>query len=314
MFLKKYAKIFIILTSLFPSLIFPQSVPAFRDLDCLTCHGRPDIHQIQSDGILRTLFVNPTQWTRDVHRKSGMSCIECHINANPTVHFREGFPKVDCARCHPEEQEEYTKNIHFEYRNVAQERELPQCYDCHTRHSVLLHDDAESSIHENNVGETCGQCHAEVMVKGILSGSSLGKISGHRKGDLSEKFDMNVCISCHYKDSAHGPKRAYKEFCSRCHNPVEKGNSILGPTHLNTFRWTGLNFLGSALSLFFLLGLGGYFGYYSRKKILHGLKNWLEKMKVEEVELNAGSGQAESPDVRIETTTGQEKEKPVEEE
>ena len=35
-------------------------------------------------------------------------------------------------------------------------------------------------------------------------------------------------------------------------------------------------------------------------------------MKVEEVELNAGSGQAESPDVRIETTSGQEKEKPVE--
>jgi hypothetical protein len=314
MVLKKYAKIFIILTLLFPSLIFSQSVPAFRDIDCLTCHGRPDLHQIQADGLLRTLFVNPTQWSQDVHRKSGMSCIDCHVNANPIVHFREGFPKVDCARCHPEEQEEYTKNIHYEYRNLAQNRALPQCYDCHTRHSVLLHDDAQSSTHENNVGETCGRCHAEVMVKGILKGTSLGKISGHRKGDLSEKFDMKVCISCHYKDSAHGPKRAYKEFCARCHNPAKKGNAILGPTHLKSFRWTGLNSLGSGLSLFLLFGLGGYFGYHSRKKILQGAKKWLEKMKVEEVEVHDGSGPGELPDVRTGTTTDFTKEKQVEEE
>lgn len=280
--LKLVPVIFVILISSFPPLVSSQAPVRYQDQDCLDCHGKPEIHQTIENGRTRPIYVNPEQWTQDVHYKSRMACVDCHQYASPSLHFREGFLKADCTRCHPEEAEEYTKNIHFEYRNVSPNKELPQCYDCHTKHHVLLHDDPESSVHEKNIGETCRICHAEVMVKGIINGTSLGKISGHRKGDLSEKFDMNVCISCHYEDSAHGPKRAYKEFCLRCHDVRKKGNAVMGPIHLDSIRWTGFNAVGNGLAVSLLLGFGVYIGYQSHRKIVRGMKSWLERMKIEE--------------------------------
>jgi hypothetical protein len=135
-------------------------------------------------------------------------------------------------------------------------------------------------VHESNIGKTCGACHPEVMVKGILSGTSLGKLSGHRKGDSSEKFDMNVCIHCHYQDSAHGAKRVYKEFCSRCHDVRSKGNLVMGPTHLNAARWSSLNFIGSGLFFFLLFLSGTIIVYRSRKGIFTIIMTWIESMKM----------------------------------
>jgi hypothetical protein len=186
---------------------------------------------------------------------------------------------VDCALCHPAEAEEYQKNIHLTFTTITPGKELPQCFHCHTKHNILLHDNPLSSVHESNIGRTCGTCHPEVMVKGILSGTSLGKLSGHRKGDVSEKFDMNVCIHCHYQDSAHGAKRVYKEFCTRCHDVRAKGNLVMGPTHLNAARWSRLNTIGNGFIFFLLVAAGSFFVYRNRKGVTSRIFSWLEKMK-----------------------------------
>jgi hypothetical protein len=277
--LKKTVFILLIFLSFFFNRSFSQK---YTDQDCLFCHGKSDIFQITSKGTVRSLFVDPEEWSRDVHHKSKMVCVDCHINAIPYLHFREGFIDVDCARCHPEEEEEYQKNIHLTFSAPSSNKELPLCYHCHTKHHVLLHDDPLASINEDNVGETCGECHAEVMVQSILKGASLGKISGHRKGDISEKFDMDVCINCHYDDSAHGAKRVYKDFCSRCHDVGSKAGSVLGPTHINSQKWTWLNYLGGALVAFLLVVTFLWIGYATRKKIIHGVKTWHQSLKVEE--------------------------------
>jgi len=257
----------------------------FTDQDCLFCHGKSNISQITKEGKTRSIFVDPEGWSQDIHRKSKMTCVDCHTNANPYIHFREGFIDVDCARCHPEEAEEYQKNIHLTFPAPSKNKELPLCYHCHTKHHILPHDDPSSSVHEENVGETCGICHPEVMVKGILKGTSLGKISGHRKGDLGERFDMKVCINCHYEDSAHGAKRAYKEFCSRCHDVRSKGNSLIGPTHLDSQRWVWLNYTGGGLVMLLLIGACGFVGYKSRKGIVVGIKAWWDSIRIKEKEL-----------------------------
>ncbi len=276
---QKYAKA-IILAVFFLFLPLFSQTSEFADQDCMTCHGKPEISQITSDGAIRSLYVDPEKWERDIHHRGKLTCVDCHKNANPYLHFREGFIDVDCARCHPIEAEEYQKNVHLTFTTITPGKELPLCYHCHTKHSILPHDDPLSSVHESNVGNTCANCHPEVMVKGILNGSSLGKLSGHRKGDLAEKFDMNVCIDCHYQDSAHGAKRVYKDFCTRCHDVRSKGNLIMGPTHLDATRWSGLNSIGNGLFFFLLLASGTILVLRTRKGIFSRIVAWLEKMKI----------------------------------
>lgn len=267
-------------TTLLPFSFADAQSSAFSDQDCLACHGKPEISQIMHDGNLRTLYVDPEKWSQDIHHHGKLTCVDCHTNANPFLHFREGFIDVDCARCHPIEAEEYQKNIHLTFTTITPGKELPLCYHCHTKHNILRHDDPLSSVHESHVGETCGACHPEVMVKGILDGTSLGKISGHRKGDISEKFDMNVCINCHYQDSAHGAKRVYKDFCTRCHDVRSKGNLVIGPTHLNATRWAGLNFFGNGLLFLLFFASGTLLVFRSRKRIVARIASWQENMKM----------------------------------
>jgi hypothetical protein len=286
MLLKKCVFIFSISFIVFANPALSQT-SSYTDQDCLACHGKPESFQILSNGKARPIFVNPEEWSQDIHHKGKLTCVDCHLNANPFLHFREGFIKADCARCHPEEAEEYQKNIHLTFAAPSPGKELPQCFHCHTKHHVLRHDDPSSSVYEQNIGATCLACHAEVMVKSILKGTSLGKISGHRKGDISEKFEMKVCINCHYDDSAHGAKRAYKEFCVRCHDVRNKGNLLLGPTHLGSKRWTRLNYAGGALTLFLIVTTLVFVGYRTRKGMLKRIKSWQQRMKVRPEERQA---------------------------
>lgn len=266
---------------LFVQLSFSQSSP-YSDQECLSCHGKPEIAQIRGDGTVRSLYVDPEEWNQDIHHTGSIRCVDCHTHANPYIHFREGFIDVDCSRCHPEEAEEYQKNIHTSFAAPSPGKELPLCYHCHTKHHVLRHEDPASSVSESSIEDTCGACHAEVMVKGILKGRSLGKISGHRKGDISERFDMRVCISCHYDDSAHGAKRVYKDFCARCHDVRSMASRIMGPTHLNSKRAALLNYLNSALVLSLVLGVCLFFGCRSRGRVVDRMRSWLKGMTIPE--------------------------------
>ncbi len=308
MSLKKISIIFTTLLFLYIHNTFAES-PSFSDQDCLECHGKPNLSQILSNGTTRSLYVNPEEWSEDVHHISQMTCLDCHVNANPYLHFREGYIDVNCESCHRAETEEFRRNVHFEYAPLSSERELPHCYHCHTRHYVLKLDNPQSSVHEKNIEDTCGTCHAEVMVRSLLSGSSLGKISGHRKGDISERFDMKVCIHCH--NPAHSSAGTAKDFCVRCHDVNKKANIIMGPTHLSSKKWMGLNYVGGGLAIFLLLGTVVLAGYRSRKGILTKCRTWLKNMEKEEQEPT----KPKSPDTPAEpqesTGTAEKEEPPI---
>ena len=278
---KKISIVFTALLFLFIHYAFSEA-PDFKDQDCLECHGKPNLSQILSNGTTRSLYVNPEEWDRDIHHLSQITCLDCHVNANPYLHFREGYIDVNCETCHRAETEEYRRNVHFEYAPLSPNRELPLCYHCHTRHSVLKLDNPLSSVHQKNIANTCGECHAEVMISSLLHGSSLGKISGHRKGDISEQFDMKLCIHCH--NPAHSSTGVSKDFCARCHDVNKKANLLMGPTHLSSKKWMKLNHLQGGLAILFLLGTVVFVGYRSRKGILIKCQTWLKSMEKEEEE------------------------------
>jgi hypothetical protein len=118
------------------------------------------------------------------------------------------------------------------------------------------------------------------MVKGLFKGSSIGKISGHRKGDISEKYDMDICIQCH--NPAHGSNTVYEEFCTRCHDPDRTANPVIGPTHLDSTKWISFNTMGGGLVLVLILGTFVYLGFKSRGELGRRIKDWHDSMKVPE--------------------------------
>jgi hypothetical protein len=120
------------------------------------------------------------------------------------------------------------------------------------------------------------------MVSSLLKGSSLGKISGHRKGDISERFDMKACIHCHHP--AHSTTGVAKDFCGRCHDDSIKANIIIGPTHLSSLKWMRPNYVGGILAVFLILGAVLFVGYRSRKGFILKCQTWLKSMEKEEQE------------------------------
>ena len=92
------------------------------------------------------------------------------------------------------------------------------CTSCHTAHRELPASDPKSSVNPDNLGETCGQCHA-----GILSTLATSVHSRARTATDGKK--RPTCEDCH---TAHGIERTKEpdfrhsilQQCGTCHEKV----------------------------------------------------------------------------------------------
>ena len=94
------------------------------------------------------------------------------------------------------------------------------CTSCHTTHRVLPPSDSASSVHHDNIAETCGSCHdgVEQEFRQSIHGENGGR-SGMVDGELKQ---YPTCEDCH---SAHTISRTDRgDFrlnmmnqCGRCH-------------------------------------------------------------------------------------------------
>ncbi len=267
---RRFPQIFPVLALL--GLGFANSTIAFENKECLLeCHGDQKLIQVLKSGQIKSIFVDPVLWKGDVHNKKGLKCVDCHPQASPRSHPREGFVKADCSRCHPEDSEAFQTTLHAEIARLP-EREMPQCQHCHSTHGVRTKDDKESAIHEDNTKETCRKCHPEIMPGGLLDRLAILRISGHRKEDVSKSFSMKVCINCHHEDAVHGRARIYGGMCNDCHKPRIK-SAMLGGTHLiptlkkqpATFF---VRFLDAIVTLCIVVAIVAFFASRYREKIL----------------------------------------------
>lgn len=206
--------------TLFFGLLFCGSIlhaEITSDDQCLRCHGEASIKQVQPDGRIRSLYVDPEQWQADVHRGKGFACVDCHTEVSSFSHPVGGFQAVDCAACHSEECETFTRTVHASISSTGKET-VSGCYDCHAKHSVRSKEDPEASVGPKHIASTCSSCHAdEAASSSWINRLTFFRISGHKKENVSQRYDMSQCLHCHFEEGAHGQPSVLAERCATCH-------------------------------------------------------------------------------------------------
>ncbi|MBI5442561.1 MAG: hypothetical protein HY900_15270 [Deltaproteobacteria bacterium] len=216
------------------------------------CHGLPGFAAGDRTGIQRSLHVDPKAYAASMHGRKGLLCIDCHQDGDPNFHPRVGYRKVDCRACHsktppadvfpanalqtlqargikppPEESrngESWMKTAHAKAW-VKGTRGAPFCSDCHTAHYVRPKKESASTVHVTNLPQTCGACHPDqIRAYGVGGLLARFRIAGHGKGDLSNRYAVSECLSCHQGEAAHGEPTVTKQACPKCHQvpPKEK--------------------------------------------------------------------------------------------
>ena len=159
---------------------------------CAVCHGTHDIRS-RSDPSSATAIMNIP-----------LLCGRCHHEGSP-VSLSHDIPQARIL-------ENYSLSIHGEGLFRKGLTVTAVCTSCHTAHNILPHSDPASSIHVDNVANTCAQCHGRIE-------------DVHRKvieGRLWEEEPNRIpaCVDC------HSPHRIRKVFypagmanqdCLRCH-------------------------------------------------------------------------------------------------
>ena len=101
-------------------------------------------------------------WQAD--NEKGPVCVDCHSShmiADPTTYDARHASARNCGGCH----EEYMTTFRDSFHGKALHLGLSggaACSDCHTPHTQMSAEHAESSIHPDNRMETCGKCHDDI--------------------------------------------------------------------------------------------------------------------------------------------------------
>ncbi len=126
----------------------------------MDCHSDEEMTGIINDTVEVSMYVDLEKFQKSIH--GDMECIDCHSTLEDVDHD-EDLPKVVCAECHDDAQEEFSESIH-----AHSEEYMPgtvvTCADCHGKHDILPSDNAESKTYALNIETTCGECHSKPEV------------------------------------------------------------------------------------------------------------------------------------------------------
>jgi len=142
---------------------------------CTDCHGAH-------------LILSADDPQSSIHpQKIIYTCTTCHANTD----FIERRPVAFGSPL-----EGYQLSGHF--KALLDGRHGATCTDCHTSHSLFKASDPRSTIHDQNIPTTCGQCHEEI--KEVYEESIHGKALAFGNTDAPD------CVDCHGEHEVRGPK------------------------------------------------------------------------------------------------------------
>ncbi|MBL7052240.1 MAG: cytochrome c3 family protein [Candidatus Marinimicrobia bacterium] len=135
---------------------------------CADCHEKEQAAYEKSSHFI----------AREKGHEEAPACITCHDNRRIQKAEEEFFGQSEielCARCHDDREitmrfqlnphvlEGYNTSYHGQmYQLGYQGEEFATCVSCHDNHSILPSDHPESTIGQQKIIATCGQCHEEV--------------------------------------------------------------------------------------------------------------------------------------------------------
>ncbi|MBU1099471.1 MAG: cytochrome c3 family protein [Bacteroidetes bacterium] len=225
---------------------------------CLDCHNG-STHQIQPakfsenelHDICRTCHKVPVaNFENSLHGKAlskqkvmAPNCITCHNSHDirsgkdqSSKTYVMNIPKL-CGNCHKDGTdvstlknidqrhilENYSESIHGEGLLKKGLIVSAVCTSCHFSHSILPHEDINSSINRKNIANTCMQCHQQIekVHQQVIN------------GELWEKNpnSIPVCIDCH---QPHQVRRVFYEqdytndYCMTCHKDQNLSKVVNG--------------------------------------------------------------------------------------
>ena len=196
-------------------------------VDCSVCHAAPaEMYDASAHGTLAAAGDPDAPTCQDCHAKHAEYDQRLPISKT----FPSNVPEL-CGKCH-QEGESAGSRVAGEYQEVVQSYEMSihgkgllesglvvtaTCTSCHTAHNELPHDDPRSSIHNDNVAETCGDCHhgIEEQFRTSIHWPGVGE------GDDPEA-ELPACNDCH---TSHTISRTDREDfrllmmdqCGVCH-------------------------------------------------------------------------------------------------
>jgi len=175
---------------------------------CGACHGQKFV--MASSGVSSAPF---TSYQESVHGKAVAAgsdkaavCTDCHGEhdilgaGDPKSPINKFNVPTTCAKCHNDVKLQYVQSIHGQA--IARGNwQAPVCTDCHGIHTIKAPKDANSSVANGNVQNTCGSCHASVKLSNEF-GVPGGRVSSYLASyhGMAEKVGSKTvanCASCH---------------------------------------------------------------------------------------------------------------------
>ena len=96
--------------------------------------------------------------------KDSPSCVTCHAPhaiKNPDGAATRNEVSDGCGNCHKKLLSSFKDSFHGK-ATALNNRKAAACADCHTPHHNLPSSDKRSSVHPDNLAQTCGACHKNV--------------------------------------------------------------------------------------------------------------------------------------------------------
>ncbi|MCS6903398.1 MAG: cytochrome c3 family protein [Candidatus Bipolaricaulota bacterium] len=188
--------------------------------NCIVCHSEIRVEYLES-----------------AHAPAGVTCVDCHGGDPATLDYRAAhagsstpsraqIPQL-CASCHadPVRMKPYglRTDQYAEYQTsghgkafAAGDLNAALCTDCHTSHRVMSRFEPRSSVHPENLAQTCARCHAD--------------------SELMKPYELSTDIVDNFRQGVHGTAlqqgNPRAPTCATCHGL--HGSTLLQPEDIVT--------------------------------------------------------------------------------